>query len=87
MACRFFCFLLLLFLTHELAVSLFRVMGTIGRNLVVAYTVAWLLFLLLLMLGGFILTKRVPCCVVLHGVAACNQPVMGWPPGVWFLHV
>ena len=32
-------------------------MAAIGRTLVVAYTVAWLLFLLFILLGGYVLTK------------------------------
>ena len=46
-----------MFLCHQLAVCLFRCMGAIGRTLVVAYTIAWLLFLMFLLLGGFVLTK------------------------------
>jgi hypothetical protein len=41
-----------------MAIGLFRLMGAIGRNLVVAYTIAWLLFLLLILLCGFVLSKR-----------------------------
>ena len=40
-----------------MAVCLFRCMAAIGRTLVVAYTVAWLLFLLFILLGGYVLTK------------------------------
>ena len=59
--CRFFGFLFSMFLCHQLAVCLFRCMGAIGRTLVVAYTIAWLLFLMFLLLGGFVLTKgRMP---------------------------
>ena len=55
--CRFFSFWCLLFLTHQLAIALFRLIGTIGRTLVVAYTLAWLVFLLVLLLNGFVLVK------------------------------
>ena len=55
--CRFFGFVFCLFLCHQLAVCLFRCMAAIGRTLVVAYTVAWLLFLLFILLGGYVLTK------------------------------
>jgi hypothetical protein len=41
-----------------MAIGLFRLMGAIGRSLVVAYTIAWLLFLLLILLSGFVLSKR-----------------------------
>ncbi len=33
-------------------------MGTIGRTLVVAYTLAWLIFIIVLLLDGFVLVKR-----------------------------
>ena len=42
----------------QLSVALFRLMGAVGRSLVVAYTIAWLMFLLVLLLGGFTLFKR-----------------------------
>jgi hypothetical protein len=35
-----------------MAINLFRLMGAIGRSLVIAYTIAWLLFLLLILLCG-----------------------------------
>ena len=60
-SCRFFGFVFCLFLCHQMAVCLFRCMAAIGRTLVVAYTVAWLLFLLFILLGGYVLTKgRLP---------------------------
>ena len=49
---RYFTFFLICFLTHQMAINLFRLMGAIGRSLVVAYTIAWLLFLLLILLCG-----------------------------------
>lgn len=52
---RYFSFWLLNFLCHQMAIGLFRLMGAIGRSLVVAYTIAWLLFLLLILLSGFVL--------------------------------
>ncbi len=55
---RYFTFWLLCFLCHQMAIGLFRLMGAIGRSLVVAYTIAWLLFLLLILLSGFVLSKR-----------------------------
>ena len=42
----------------QLSVALFRLMGAIGRSLVVAYVIAWLMFLLVLLLGAFTLNKR-----------------------------
>ena len=49
---RYFTFWLICFLTHQTAINLFRCMGAIGRSLVVAYTMAWLIFLLLILLSG-----------------------------------
>ena len=49
---RYFSFWLICFLTHQVAINLFRCIGAIGRSLVVAYTVAWLIFLLLILLSG-----------------------------------
>ncbi|BDA47821.1 probable pleiotropic drug resistance protein 1 [Coccomyxa sp. Obi] len=58
---RYFTFWLLCFLCHQMAIGLFRLMGAIGRSLVVAYTIAWLLFLLLILLSGFVLShNRIP---------------------------
>ncbi|EIE18194.1 putative pleiotropic drug resistance protein 3 [Coccomyxa subellipsoidea C-169] len=58
---RYFTFWLLNFLCHQMAIGLFRLMGAIGRSLVVAYTIAWLIFLLLILLSGFVLSKnRIP---------------------------
>ncbi len=54
---RYFTFWLLNFLCHQMAIGLFRLMGAIGRSLVVAYTIAWLIFLLLILLSGFVLSK------------------------------
>ncbi|CAK0748752.1 hypothetical protein CVIRNUC_001857 [Coccomyxa viridis] len=54
---RYFTFFLVCFLTHQTAINLFRLMGAIGRSLVVAYVIAWLLFLLLILLCGFVLAR------------------------------
>ncbi|KAK9857560.1 hypothetical protein WJX84_006546, partial [Apatococcus fuscideae] len=54
---RFFTFWCLLFLTHQFSIALFRLIGTIGRTLVVAYTLAWLIFIIVLLLDGFVLVK------------------------------
>ncbi|KAK9836509.1 hypothetical protein WJX74_001987 [Apatococcus lobatus] len=55
---RFFTYWCLLFLTHQFAIALFRLIGTIGRTLVVSYTLAWLIFIIVLLLDGFVLIKR-----------------------------
>ena len=56
--CRFFTYWCLLFLTHQFAISLFRLTATIGRTLVVAYTLVWLIFIIVLLLDGFVLIKK-----------------------------
>jgi ABC-type multidrug transport system permease subunit len=50
-------FWLLSFLVHNSAVTLFRAIGSLARNLVVANALGALVLLLLLLLGGFVLTK------------------------------
>lgn len=42
----------------QLSVTMFRLLGAIGRTLVVAYVIAWLMFLMVLLLGGFTLNKQ-----------------------------
>ena len=42
----------------QLSVNLFRLLGAIGRSLVVAYVIAWLFFLLILLLAGFTLNRQ-----------------------------
>ena len=56
--CRYFAFTFLFFLAHQFALSLFRTIAAITRSLVLAYPCAWLMFLTILLLGGFILNKR-----------------------------
>ena len=53
--CRFFTLLLLYALTHQFALSMFRVIAGLTRSLVAAYPAAWLMFLIVLLQGGFIL--------------------------------
>ena len=55
--CRVFMFWLLAFLIHNNAVTLFRMIGALARNLVVANALGALALLVLLLLGGFVLTK------------------------------
>lgn len=64
---RYFTFWLLNFLCHQMAIGLFRLMGAIGRSLVVAYTIAWLIFLLLILLSGFVLAKSAQRTYQTHG--------------------
>ncbi|KAL3156297.1 hypothetical protein ABBQ32_012567 [Trebouxia sp. C0010 RCD-2024] len=55
---RFFSFLFLFMLAHQYALSLFRLIAALTRSIVMAYTLAWLIFLLHMLLGGFLLPKR-----------------------------
>lgn len=58
--CRYFSFTFLFFLAHQFALSLFRTIAAINRSLVLAYPFAWLMFLTILLLGGYILNKSEP---------------------------
>ena len=53
-----FVFWLLCFLIHNNAVTLFRMIGAWARSLVVANAIGALALLVLLLLGGFVLTKQ-----------------------------
>ncbi|KAK9865807.1 hypothetical protein WJX84_001141 [Apatococcus fuscideae] len=55
---RFFIFLFLCFLVHQWSVSFFRMMGAICRNLVVANAVGLMMMLVILLCGGFVITKQ-----------------------------
>lgn len=52
---RFFFFWLLMFLVHQMAVAMFRLMGAIGRTLVTATTLGSTLVLFIVTLNGFVL--------------------------------
>ncbi|KAJ7541808.1 hypothetical protein O6H91_10G077700 [Diphasiastrum complanatum] len=54
---RFFRYMLLLFVMHQMAVGLFRLTGAIGRNMIVANTFGSFAVMVVFLLGGFILTK------------------------------
>ena len=54
---RFFMSWLLLFLVHNLAISIFRAIGAIARNIVVANACGSLMLMIILMLGGFVLPR------------------------------
>ena len=51
-------FWLLAFLIHNTAITLFRMIGALARNLVVANALGSLVLLVLVMLGGFSLSKH-----------------------------
>ena len=53
--CRFFFFWLVMFLVHQMAVAMFRLMGAIGRTLVVATTLGSTLVLAIVTMSGFVL--------------------------------
>ena len=46
-----------LFLLHSMAITLFRAVGTLTRNLVVANALGALVMLLMLLMGGYIIPK------------------------------
>ncbi|ESW34861.1 hypothetical protein PHAVU_001G187700 [Phaseolus vulgaris] len=56
-ASRFFKQFLLLFSVHQMASSLFRLVGAIGRSHVVANIMSGLTYQLMFVLGGFVLSK------------------------------
>lgn len=55
---RFFRYMLLLFLMHQMAIGLFRLIGALGRTMVIANTFGSFALLTAFVLGGFILAKR-----------------------------
>ena len=57
---RFFRYFFLLFLMHYMSVTMFRAIGGLTRNLVVANACGSLFLLIILLMGGFVLAKRAP---------------------------
>ena len=55
--CRFFLNWLILFLLHNMAITQFRTVGALTRNIVVANACGSLTLLLTLMMGGFVIPK------------------------------
>jgi ABC-type multidrug transport system permease subunit len=55
---RFFTLILLLAMLHNMGISLFRFNGSLCRNENIASTGGAFLFLVLLLLGGFLLAKN-----------------------------
>ncbi|KAM7459437.1 hypothetical protein LguiA_036431 [Lonicera macranthoides] len=54
--------LLLYFSLHQMSIALFRVMASLGRNMIVANTFGSFAMLVVMALGGFILSKdSIPC--------------------------
>ena len=56
-ACRFFVYWLLLFLVHNMAICLFRAIGALSRDLVVANACGSLSLLTIMLMGGFVIPK------------------------------
>ena len=50
--------MLIMFLMHYMAIALFRLIGAIGRTMVIANTLGSLTLLIVFVLGGFILRRR-----------------------------
>ena len=55
--CRFFTFMLILFCLHTMGLGMFRFVASLARNENIAATAGSLYFLLLLLLGGFLLQR------------------------------
>lgn len=56
-SCRCLKQFLLFFLLHQMSICLFRVMASLGRNLIVANTFGSFAMLVVMALGGFILSR------------------------------
>ncbi|XP_024023080.1 ABC transporter G family member 32 [Morus notabilis] len=58
---RFLRQLLLYFLLHQMSIALFRLMGSLGRNMIVANTFGSFAMLVVMALGGYVISRdRVP---------------------------
>ncbi|XP_072999974.1 ABC transporter G family member 48-like isoform X2 [Typha latifolia] len=54
---RFFCQLLAYFFIHQMSLSLFRLIGSVGRTMVISNTIGLFLLLVVFCLGGFVISK------------------------------
>ncbi|KAH9560799.1 hypothetical protein CY35_06G126700 [Sphagnum magellanicum] len=54
---RFFRYILVLFLLHQMGIALFRMIGALSRNMVIANTFGYFAVLVVFILGGFILAR------------------------------
>ncbi len=52
---RFFVFWCIMFLVHQMGVAMFRLMGAIGRTLVIATSMGSLAVLVIVTMSGFVL--------------------------------
>ncbi|XP_057968705.1 ABC transporter G family member 32 [Malania oleifera] len=58
---RFFQQFLLFFFLHQMSIALFRIMGSLGRNMIVANTFGSFAMLVVMALGGYIISRdRIP---------------------------
>uniref|UniRef100_V5NXR4 PDR protein 5 n=1 Tax=Tabernaemontana elegans TaxID=761068 RepID=V5NXR4_9GENT len=58
---RFFRQFLLFFFLHQMSISLFRLMGALGRNMIVANTFGSFAMLIVMALGGYVISRdRIP---------------------------
>ncbi|KAF6153601.1 hypothetical protein GIB67_027468 [Kingdonia uniflora] len=55
---RFFCYMLMLFSVHQMALGLFRMMASITRDIIIANTLGSAALLLIFLQGGFIVPKE-----------------------------
>lgn len=55
--CRFLRQFLLYFFLHQMSISLFRLMGSLGRNMIVANTFGSFAMLIVMALGGYIISR------------------------------
>eukprot|EP00897_Mesotaenium_endlicherianum_P002106 jgi/Mesen1/1923/ME000145S01008 len=54
---RFFRYMLVMFMIHQMAIGLFRFIGALGRSMVIANTFGSFSLLVVFLLGGFIIAK------------------------------
>ena len=55
--CRFFRQFFLYFFLHQMSIGLFRLMGSLGRNMIVANTFGSFAMLVVMALGGYIISR------------------------------
>lgn len=55
--CRFLQQLLLFFFLHQMSTALFRLMGSLGRNMIVSNTFGSFAMLVIMALGGYIISR------------------------------
>lgn len=63
---RFLKYYLMLLLQMQTASSLFRLIGVVGRNMIIANTYGFLVLLLMFALSGFVLARGINCVFMLN---------------------